>query len=263
MVIKLKTHRHKKFLGQHFLQDKNISRKIAESLLLTEKDFVVEIGPGKGILTRELLKHIPHLTAIEFDGDLIDPLKSEFGNSLTLINDDFLNVDLNILAKKNKIKLVGNIPYNITSQIIFKAIDSNSVVSELLIMIQKEVAERIVAKPNSKAYGILSVLIQYFGDVKILFNVSPGCFYPKPKVTSSVIKIDFKKRNYLLSCDELLFRKIVRGTFNMRRKTLRNTLRSLKFSEDKLSSLDLDLNRRAESLSIKEFLDLTNQLSNK
>lgn len=261
-MVKQNTIKPKKFLGQNFLQDKNIAHKIAFLASLSKNDFVVEIGPGKGILTTELLKFVSHLTAVEFDKDLIPELQNKFDSSINLIHNDFLNVDLDKLSK-NKLRLVGNIPYNITTPIIFHAIDYHPFIFDMTIMIQKEVAQRIVAKPNSKDYGILSVLLQYYTTPKILFNVPASCFYPKPKVTSSVINLDFKNRKYPVSSDDTLFRKVVRGTFNKRRKTLRNSLRSMGYEMDVLQNISIDLNRRAENLLINEFLILTEELKNK
>ncbi len=259
-MTKLNLHKPKKYLSQNFLQDKNIARKIVNSISLKKNDNVVEIGPGKGILTSELLNNISHLTAVELDSDLTVVLNERFGNFITLLNEDFLKVSLEKLSSNKKIRLVGNIPYKITSPIIFHAIDSQNEIVDMTIMIQREVAKRIVASPNSKDYGILSVLVQYYCTPKLLFNVSPKCFIPQPKVISSVVHFDFEKRKYPITENDLLFRKIVRGTFNQRRKTLRNTLRTLGYSENILSNLSIDLNRRAESLSVQEFLSLTTEL---
>lgn len=201
--------------------------------------------------------------AVELDAGLAAQLRSTFGERLELYNRDVLDVDLRSLAQKGggKLRIVGNIPYNITSPILFWMIDSSDVVTNSTIMIQREVAQRLVAKPRTKAYGILSVFAQYYSTPSLLFTVSPGSFYPAPEVTSAVVTLDFERPYPARAADDVTFRTVVRGTFGKRRKTLRNGLRGLGVPLDTMRGLSLDLDRRPEELGIKEFVTLAGELS--
>ncbi len=255
--------RPKKSLGQNFLHDSNVARNIVESLKLQVSDRVLEIGPGKGALTSLLLERLDELTAVEIDDALAHLLMTTFGRAFTLIHDSVLNVDLHALAeaKGGKLRIVGNIPYNITSPILFWIIDSSKDVADCTIMMQREVALRLVAKPRTKEYGILSIFAQYYSAPELKFTVAPGSFYPVPDVTSAVVSLDFRKPHAARVSDDSLFRLIVRTTFGKRRKTLRNGLRDLKTPEGLLKKSSVDLSRRPEELSVADFVLLANELS--
>ena len=255
-------YRPKKSLGQNFLQDANVSRKIVRQFGPQPDDIVVEIGPGKGALTALLLASLPHVTVVELDNHLAEELKTQFGDSITVLHDDILKVDFNTVTDRNgkRIRLIGNIPYNITTPILFHVIDQAAAVKDFVVMMQTEVAQRIAAKPRTKEYGILSVLLQYYCSPKILFSVSRKSFYPVPDVSSTVLHLDYETPYPEKAVDETLFRKIVRGTFGTRRKTLRNGLRNLGMSGTELEQLTIDLDRRPEELSVGEFVSLSNTL---
>lgn len=245
--------RPKKHLGQHFLTDKNIADKIA-GFLSNDFDTVCELGPGTGILTQALLKRtfFKKLKLIEIDKESVEHLKLHFSDTrIQIIESDFLKFDLTKISA-SPFALIGNFPYNISSQIFFKVIENRNLVLETVGMIQKEVAERIVAPPGSKTYGILSVLLQSWFDISYCFTVNEGVFFPPPKVKSAVISL---KRNQVsaLNCDEDLFLKVVKTAFNQRRKTLRNALKPITANE-----IDhVLLNQRAEQLSWQQFEELT------
>ncbi len=256
----------KKSLGQNFLIDENISRKIVESLKLATDDVVVEIGPGQGALTKYIVKDVKKLYAVEIDKRAAEELRSNISSKkLKIINQDILEFDLSALnTGTKKLKLVGNIPYHLTSPILFKAIEYHKIIANVTMMIQKEVADRLAAKPNSKAYGILSVLTQFYGITKCLFKVSPNCFFPKPKVTSTVVRIDFHHQLPFENTDEKLFSIVVRTTFGKRRKTLKNCLKYLPFDEtivkNIIQKINFPLDKRPEELSINEFVILTDKI---
>jgi 16S rRNA (adenine1518-N6/adenine1519-N6)-dimethyltransferase len=254
------TVRAKKHLGQHFLTDKNIAEKIVNSLKSTDKyQQILEVGPGMGILSDFLLsKENPETYLIDIDTESVIFLKKKYPHlGERLINSDFLELDFNEVFS-GKIAIIGNFPYNISSQILFKVLDNRHQVVELVGMFQKEVAERCVEKPGSKEYGILSVFLQAFYKVEYLFSVKPGVFNPPPKVTSAVIRLS---RNEVdkLDCDEKLFWQVVKAGFNQRRKTLRNALSSL-VSKDSMGD-DALFELRAERLGVADFVRLTNLIS--
>jgi 16S rRNA (adenine1518-N6/adenine1519-N6)-dimethyltransferase len=249
----------KKQLGQHFLKDEYIAGKIASSLTYNNYKTVVEVGPGMGMLTKYLVdKEEIDLFLVEVDRESVDYLNSHFeGLKNKIISADFLRIDLSKITKEN-FAVIGNFPYNISSQILFKVLDYKDQIPEVVGMFQKEVALRIAAKHNNKSYGIISVLLQVYYDIEYLFTVDEHVFNPPPKVKSAVIRL-VRKENYTLGCDEMLLKNIVKTSFNQRRKTLRNSLKAL--GKD-ISKLDNDLlNKRAEQLSIQDFIDLTNKLS--
>jgi len=249
--------RPKKQLGQHFLNDKNVASRIVESLVASKSDFVIEIGPGMGVLTGELLaKYSNKLFAAEVDSESVEYLKHNLP-SLTpnLIEGDFLK--LNLSKKFNgRLAIIGNFPYNISSQIFFKVLENRQMVDEVVCMIQKEVAQRISEKPGTKTYGILSVLLQAFYDINYLFTVNEGVFTPPPKVKSAVIRLERNNTQHL-DCNEQLFVKVVKAGFNQRRKTLRNSIRSA-FPNVELSPKFSD--KRPERLSVEDFVELTNEV---
>lgn len=249
--------RPKKHLGQHFLKDKNIARKIADCLP-DNYDTVCEIGPGTGILTNALLKkqQIKKLILIEIDNESAEYLKTHIEDKrITLYKADFLKIDIGQISKK-PFALIGNYPYNISSQIFFKALNNRDIIPVISGMIQKEVAERIVAKPGNKTYGILSVLLQTWYDIKYCFTVNENVFFPPPKVKSAVIKLT-RNSNKKLDCDEKLYTKMVKTAFNQRRKTLRNSLK--KILPDEIKSKNI-FDKRPEQLSIAEFIEITKMI---
>lgn len=248
----------KKYLGQHFLLDLSIAQRIASSLEFEGKMTVLEVGPGMGVLTQFLLQNQNiELTAVELDTESVDYLAQKFP-LLKVLEADFLKLDLKTLFP-DKFCIIGNYPYNISSQIFFKLLDYKDSVPCLSGMIQKEVAERIAAKPGSKTYGILSVLLQAYFNVEYLFTVSEHVFDPPPKVKSAVVRLtrnDVEK----ISCDEKLFKTVVKTAFNQRRKTLRNSLRSL-LGENKNLMSEKIFDARPEQLSVEEFVRLTNLIA--
>ncbi|NOQ91409.1 MAG: 16S rRNA (adenine(1518)-N(6)/adenine(1519)-N(6))-dimethyltransferase RsmA [Flavobacteriaceae bacterium] len=254
------TVRAKKHLGQHFLKDEFIAEKIANTL--TEKGYknVLEIGPGMGVLTKYLLKKKFTTSVIEIDTESIEYLKVHYLNlSSRIIEADFLKMDIQKIYKGEQFAIIGNFPYNISTQIVFKAIENREFVTELCGMFQKEVAQRIAEKPGSKTYGILSVLTQAFFEVEYLFTVPPSVFNPPPKVNSGVIRL-IRKEDYSLPVDVPFFFKVVKTAFNQRRKTLRNSLKSFQLS-DKLRE-DVIFALRPEQLSVHQFITLTKSLAN-
>lgn len=247
--------RAKKYLGQHFLRDLEIARRIAESLPLRETMPVLEIGPGTGVLTRFLLENpLINLTAVEIDRESVDYLHIHYP-TLKLIEGDFLKMDLNELYD-DKFCVIGNFPYNISSQIFFKVLDYRDKIPCVCGMLQKEVAERIASKPGKKAYGILSVLIQAFYSVDYLFTVSEHVFDPPPKVKSAVIRFTRNEVQHL-DCDEKLFKTVVKTAFNQRRKTMRNSLKPLVGKENPMYE-DAIFDKRPEQLDVESFVYLTN-----
>jgi len=260
--------RAKKHLGQHFLTDETIAKDIADSLILKNYNNIIEIGPGMGVLTKYLLTAKQKITVMEVDRDSVAYLKDTFPlENLTLnttpadfeiIEGDFLKVDLSLLFKKEQVAIIGNFPYNISSQIVFKAIEYRDYVPEFAGMFQKEVALRIAEKEGSKVYGILSVLTQAFFDVEYLFTVPPTVFNPPPKVDSGVIRLT-RKEDYSLPVDEKLFFRVVKTAFNQRRKMLRSSLKSFNLS-DSLKE-DPIFTKRPEQLSVQEFIKLTQKLA--
>lgn len=254
--------RAKKNLGQHFLVDKNIAKKIVDSLNFTHETpkHVLEVGPGTGILTDLILEHKNvEFFAIDVDPESIDFLHKKHPDMREhILWGDFLKQNLSRYASPAKsLSIIGNFPYNISSQILFKILDYKDEVNEMVGMFQKEVAERITAKPATKAYGILSVLMQAYYDVEYLFTVSPGVFNPPPKVKSAVIKAT-RNRNKTSHYDQKLFAEIIKAAFNQRRKTLRNALKKYIGHEHKEQKI-FDL--RAERLSVEDFIYLTNLFS--
>ena len=247
----------KKHLGQHFLTDLNIAKKIADSIS-EEQEQVLEIGPGTGVLTR-FLKEVPNreLFVAEVDQESVDYLIEHKIVAKDYILGDFLKLDVKATFPGD-FAIIGNFPYNISSQIVFKAIDYRDQVAEFAGMFQKEVAERIGAGPGSKTYGIISVMTQAYFDVEYLFTVNENVFNPPPRVKSGVIHMKRKEQLHL-DCDEVLFKKIVKTGFNMRRKMLRKSLKSI-FNKPEILSQEIFM-KRPEQLSVEEFVGITNLLA--
>lgn len=251
----------KKYLGQHFLIDENISKKIVNSVDFSRYNKIIEIGPGRGALTKYIIDQGEKLSLVEIDNDSVNYLKETFyDQDLDIIEKDFLKLKFeNEFHGFNKILIFGNFPYNISSQIIFKILDNSKVVDGLTGMFQKEVAERIVSKPNNKNYGILSVKTQLYYDVEILFDISPNVFFPKPKVKSSIIKM-VKKVNPNLNCNLKLLDTIIKLSFQQRRKKIRNSLKKLDINKNIIEDSIFD--HRPEQLSVNDFVRLTQKISN-
>lgn len=250
--------RPKKFLGQHFLKDLSVAQRIAETISAGR---VLEIGPGMGVLTQYLLKNKDiDLTAIELDRESVAYLQ-EWYPELHLIEGDFLKLDLAELYPEGEFCVIGNYPYNISSQIFFKVLEYKDRIPVCSGMIQKEVAERIASKPGKKAYGILSVLLQAYYDIEYLFTVNENVFAPPPKVKSAVVRLT-RNRRQELGCDEQLFKQVVKTAFNQRRKQMRNSLMSLVGKDNPLLS-DPVFTKRPEQLSVEEFIQLTNLIDGK
>jgi len=260
--------RAKKHLGQHFLTDESVAKKIADSLTENGYNHVLEIGPGMGVLTKYLLEKKVIITVMELDYDSVAYLKESFPlehvkldtskEKFSIIEGDFLKQDINKIFNNEQFAIIGNFPYNISSQILFRAIENREHVPEFAGMFQKEVAMRIAEKEGSKVYGILSVLTQAFFDVEYLFTVPPTVFNPPPKVDSGVIRL-IRKENYTLPVDEKLFFRIVKMAFNQRRKMLRGSLKSFNLS-DTLKEEPI-FAKRPEQLSVQEFIKLTAKIA--
>jgi 16S rRNA (adenine1518-N6/adenine1519-N6)-dimethyltransferase len=257
----------KKSLGQHFLHDRNIARNIVAALDPREDDAVLEIGPGPGALTSLLLERGVRLIACDIDARSLDTLRAALGDpgdAIRYIHADILEVDLTALSLEAgmPLRVIGNLPYNITSQIFFHLFEHQHAYSDAVFMIQKEVADRIVASPGGKEYGILSVLTQAHAHVRHCFKVSPNVFTPRPKIWSSVIHLS--PRSDILSeiLDYGVFRRVVKSTFGMRRKTLSNSLRHGGFNTEAIGGSAAGfLQRRPEQLSVQEFVTLSNVLA--
>ena len=252
----MKKVRAKKHLGQHFLKDLSIARAIVDGLSGEGYEDVVEVGPGMGVLTQYLLQKDFTTHVIELDRESVVYLQAEYpALSPRIHSTDFLQLDLSKLTR-GQFALIGNFPYNISSQILFKALEYKEQVPEVVGMFQKEVAERVASGPGSKKYGIISVLLQAYYDIEYLFTVSEDVFDPPPKVKSGVIRLR-RNNKEKLDCNEKFFKRVVKQSFSQRRKTLRNSLKPLignRGFEDPL------LTQRAERLSVEDFVYLTNQL---
>ena len=254
----------KKKWSQNFLIDANTARKITQSLEIPSPSLIIEIGAGRGMLTRYLLPKASRLYAVEIDPKLAGELPLLMNNpeNLRVIEEDFLDIKISELYANNKqmnLGIIGNLPYHITSPILFKVIQNYQEIKQAVFMVQKEVGQRIAAKPGGKQFGILSVFCQFYADVKFLFTVPAHLFYPRPKVDSGVIRLQFKPGAEKSLLNPTLFKEIVRHTFGQRRKMLRNTLSNL-FPQPILNQINLDLSRRPESLAVGEFVDLSNQI---
>jgi 16S rRNA (adenine1518-N6/adenine1519-N6)-dimethyltransferase len=257
--------RPKKKFGQNFLQNEHVIDRILAAADLSENDRVVEIGPGLGALTDRLLGTGAHLLAVEVDHDLAALLTERDDPNLKITTGDVLKLDWVALLPEPPYKLVANLPYNISSQILFKILDHRDLFNRLVLMFQKEVGDRLSAVPATRDYGILSVLMQTWYDVKRVVRVSPGSFYPPPKVESVVLQFDPLSESRFTIHDERVYRTLVRGAFTQRRKTIRNSLLASGWSAETidrmLSANDIDPKRRGETLTLREFAELSNFLT--
>ena len=248
----------KKHLGQHFLTDESIAQKIADSISLENYSKVLEIGPGMGVLTKYLLEKPTDTFVIEIDTESVEYLGNNYPKlEGKIISKDFLKYNLNEIFKGEPFAIIGNFPYNISTQIVFKTLEMRNQVPEFAGMFQKEVAQRICEKKGSKVYGILSVLAQAFYEAEYLFTVPPDVFDPPPKVDSGVLRLK-RKENFTLPCDEKLFFTVVKLAFNQRRKTMRNSLKSMIHSDVLKEDSIFDL--RPEQLSVEQFIELTQKI---
>jgi 16S rRNA (adenine1518-N6/adenine1519-N6)-dimethyltransferase len=248
----------KKHLGQHFLKDESVAQNIADTLNLEGYEDVLEIGPGMGVLTKYLLEKPINTYVIEIDTESVDYLDANYPKlHEKIISKDFLKYDVNEVFGGKQFAIIGNFPYNISTQIVFRALEMRNQIPEFAGMFQKEVAERICEKKGSKTYGILSVLTQAFYDAEYLFTVDEHVFIPPPKVKSGVLRLR-RKADYSLPCGEKLFFTVVKTAFQQRRKTLRNSLKTLNLSDGLRE--DEVFNLRPEQLSVEQFIALTQKI---
>ncbi|HRM12185.1 MAG TPA: 16S rRNA (adenine(1518)-N(6)/adenine(1519)-N(6))-dimethyltransferase RsmA [Flavobacterium sp.] len=248
----------KKHLGQHFLKDESIAKDIADTLNLKGYNDVLEIGPGMGVLTKYLLDKSVDTYVIEIDTESVTYLDENYPKLKDrIISKDFLKYNINDIFEGRQFAIIGNFPYNISTQIVFRALEYRSQIPEFAGMFQKEVAQRICEKKGTKAYGILSVLVQAFYDAEYLFTVDENVFIPPPKVKSGVLRLR-RKEDYSLPCSEKLFFTVVKTAFQQRRKTLRNSLKTLNLS-DSLRE-DEVFNLRPEQLNVEQFIELTQKI---
>lgn len=250
--------RAKKHLGQHFLKDENVASKIADTLSYSGYDHVLEIGPGMGVLTKYLLKKNTDVHVIEIDTESVAYLHEHYPALEGKIHEkDFLKYDISEVFGKDQFAIIGNFPYNISSQIVFKMLELRELIPEFSGMFQKEVAQRICEKEGSKTYGILSVLVQAFYEADYLFTVPPSVFNPPPKVDSGVLRLT-RKEDFSLPCNEKLFFRVVKTAFQQRRKTLRNSLKIFDLPQD--IKEDSIFGLRPEQLSTARFIELTQKI---
>lgn len=261
-------HRARKRFGQNFLTDTGIIQRIVRSIAPKDSDILVEIGPGQGALTLPLLAHNPSLTVVELDRDLVarlEALKQEYPQ-LNIVQGDALRFDFAQLARgEGSLRVVGNLPYNISTPLIFHLLKSAALIRDMHFMLQKEVVERLAAQPRSKDYGRLSVMVQYTCRVEPLFGVPPECFQPRPKVDSAIVRLQpYRELPHPVANFELFLR-LVNVAFQQRRKTLRNSLRNLiaqgVIAHDAIDRVDMDLGQRPEVLGVADFVALSNQLT--
>ena len=267
-LVKKYNFKFSKSLGQNFLVDDSVPRDIVSGAEVDENDLIIEIGPGVGTLTAQLLNKAKKVVAIELDNDLISILTQEIGDNpkFELIHNDALKVDFNeVIGDEKSVKLVANLPYYVTTPIIVKLLKENYNFKSLTIMIQKEVAERMNAEPGNKDYGSLSLLVQYYCDTKIIRRVPPQCFIPRPKVDSIVIRLDRLSEPKVKVENEKLFFEIIRSSFNMRRKTLWNGVKNIGLAKENLElafeEASIDPKRRGETLTIEEFATLSDKIN--
>lgn len=248
----------KKYLGQHFLNDESIAKNIADTLTLNGYDTVLEVGPGMGVLTKYLLEKPMTTYVIEIDSESVSYLKAHYLQlSNRIIQDDILKYDFSKAFANKSFAIIGNFPYNISSQIVFKMLENRTQIPEFSGMFQKEVAERICENEGNKTYGILSVLVQAFYTAEYLFTVPPSVFNPPPKVDSGVLRLT-RKEDYVLPCNEKLFFSVVKSAFQQRRKTLRNSLKGFNLSENlKANTI---FGQRPEQLSVEAFVKLASTI---
>lgn len=271
-ILHIRGIKPKKRLGQSFLIDVNMIKKIAANANISSSDIVLEIGAGLGVLTKDIAKNARRVFAVEIDPDLVDALNEQLIGSanVEVFQDDILKFNISSISEtcNSKIKVIGNVPYNISSPVIFYLLSFRQFISEFTLMLQKEVVDRLISKPARKSYGVPSVLLQMFADVQKLFDVPASCFYPRPKVESAIIRGVFRRQPLVALDDELFFRSLVKVSFAKRRKMLLNNLKNTKILEEltdsdlknALHKVGIDEKIRAENLSVEEFGHLSNIL---
>ncbi len=254
-------HKHRKRFGQHFLNDEGVLQEMAAVIAPVKTDEMVEIGPGLGVLTHHLVGEVAHYDAIEIDRDLVGVLKESLGHYVQfhLHEMDVLKVDWFQLAASRRLRVVGNLPYNISTPLLFSIFDAIDVIVDMHFLLQKEVAERLAAPVGSHQYGRISVMGQYYCDMELLFNVDPDAFTPPPKVNSTFLRL-LPKEPTIKAQDTALLERVTATAFNQRRKTLRNSLQTLLSLED-LERLGIDPKKRAQDLTVGEYVMLANSLS--
>jgi len=254
-------YRPKKSLGQNFIADKHIQQKIIQACDLKSEDVVVEIGPGQGALTKLIAREVKGLICVETDRDLIEPLRSIMPSNVEIVHADFLKWDMKDLPEG--IKVIGNIPYYISTPIIEKLIESRGKISVVFLTVQLEFGERLTAKPGGKDYGSLSCFAQFYADIKMLFKIKNTCFKPAPKVGSCFLQLTMKPQNKMPACDEEYLFKLIQTAFQQRRKNIVNTLKGMvgkERLEASLQSLGISPNARPENLSLSNYIALSNKL---
>jgi 16S rRNA (adenine1518-N6/adenine1519-N6)-dimethyltransferase len=255
-------HKARKRFGQNFLHDQGIIHHIARSINASDKDHVIEIGPGQGALTADILAGGCRLDAIELDRDLIPILQHRFADkaNFQLQQGDALNFDFSsLITDGEKLRIVGNLPYNISTPLIFHLLDHQQIIEDMHFMLQLEVVNRLAAKPSTKNYGRLSVMAQYFCEVESLFEVPPEAFDPRPKVQSAIVRlVPHQQLPYPADNIDTL-RSVLRTMFNLRRKTLRNSLKN-SLNEDQISALGIDPSARPETLTLEQFVKISNTM---
>lgn len=252
-------HVAKKKFGQNFLKDSSIIHAIIQSIQPLQNDLLVEIGPGLGALTKPLLEKTKHLFAIELDRDIVNWMQNQYSkNNITIFNEDVLNFNFHQFDKK--IRIVGNLPYNISTPILFKCIEDIKIITDLHFMLQKEVVDRMIAAPSSSEYGRLSVMLQYYFAMEHLVHVPKESFDPEPKVESSFVRLIPYDHYPFVANNIDQFGKIVKEAFSQRRKTIRNTLKNFMNAND-FENIDINPQLRAENLSVSDFVKISNYLS--
>ena len=260
----MKQHVARKRFGQHFLQDENVITRIVNAINPQAGDHLVEIGPGLGVLTEALLAYVHHMDAVELDRDLIPRLAERCGplGKLTIHAADALRFDFaSLMNDKNPLRIVGNLPYNISTPLMFHLLEFRHLIRDMHFMLQKEVVDRLAAQPGNKDYGRLSVMMQYHCQVESLFNVPPDAFSPPPKVDSAIVRLVPYENPVVRVKDLQALEKIVTAAFSQRRKTLRNTLRNC-LTAEQIEAQDIEPGRRAETVSLDEFAKLANAFAN-
>ncbi len=262
MQKNIPNHLPRKRFGQNFLHDQSILQRIVQVLQLKPTDHVVEIGPGLGALTTKILPLLPRLEVVELDRDLVPKLieNCQGLGELIVYQDDALRFDFSQLSQTNRsLRLVGNLPYNISTPLLFHLLEQAHIIKDMYFMLQKEVVDRMVATPGSEAYGRLSVMVQYYCQAQALFTVKPGAFQPPPKVDSAFIRLVPHAQLPHVANDAKIFAQIVRLAFNQRRKTIRNSLATV-ISIEQLQALNIDPSIRAEKLGVEQFVKMSNSL---
>jgi 16S rRNA (adenine1518-N6/adenine1519-N6)-dimethyltransferase len=253
------THKARKRFGQNFLHDPGVIARIVSSIHPKEGELLVEIGPGQGAITQELLRSVGSMHAVELDRDLLEPLAQLCGplGELTIHSADALKFDFSSLSDGRKLRVVGNLPYNISTPILFHLLEQKSSIADMHFMLQKEVVERMAADPGSKTYGRLSVMLQAWCEVTHLFDIGPGAFNPPPKVDSAFVRlVPYEEPPHSIS-DPLLFARLVTAAFSQRRKTLRNNMKGL-LNEEQIEACGISPSVRSETLTVEQFLTLAN-----